>query len=77
MFAKLLYKIHNLEQKKEQINLLLETFFLSFHHTGDEELPVHTYPHSTGKSVTGGQFYRGCESPALDGLYIYGDYMNG
>ncbi|KAK7506765.1 hypothetical protein BaRGS_00002240, partial [Batillaria attramentaria] len=44
---------------------------------GDEELPIHAYGHHIGKSVTGGQFYRGCESPALDGLYIYGDYQSG
>ena len=43
----------------------------------NEELPIHTYPHSVGKSVTGGHFYRGCESPALDGKYIYGDYFSG
>ncbi|KAK7111711.1 HHIP-like protein 1 [Littorina saxatilis] len=43
----------------------------------NEELPVHTYPHAIGKSVTGGHFYRGCESPALDGQYIYGDYFSG
>lgn len=42
---------------------------------GPEELPIHAYNHRVGKSVTGGHFYRGCESPALDGLYIYGDYQ--
>ncbi|XP_041351627.1 HHIP-like protein 1 isoform X2 [Gigantopelta aegis] len=44
---------------------------------GPEELPIFAYPHSVGKSVTGGSFYRGCESPNLNGLYIYGDYMVG
>ncbi|CAL1540967.1 unnamed protein product [Lymnaea stagnalis] len=43
---------------------------------GPEELPVYAYSHTIGKSVTGGVFYRGCENPALDGQYIYGDYMS-
>lgn len=30
-----------------------------------------------GKSVTGGYVYRGCESPNLNGLYIFGDFMSG
>ncbi|GAB1599380.1 hypothetical protein Ahia01_000215200 [Argonauta hians] len=42
-----------------------------------EELPIFSYPHSVGKSVTGGHVYRGCESPNLNGLYIYGDFTNG
>ncbi|KAK3092465.1 hypothetical protein FSP39_003137 [Pinctada imbricata] len=42
-----------------------------------EELPIHSYPHTVGKSITGGHFYRGCHSPNLNGYYIYGDYMNG
>uniref|UniRef100_A0A7N6AKH8 HHIP-like 2 n=1 Tax=Anabas testudineus TaxID=64144 RepID=A0A7N6AKH8_ANATE len=28
-------------------------------------------------SVTGGYVYRGCESPNLNGLYIFGDFMSG
>nr|KAI8741204.1 HHIP-like protein 1; partial [Biomphalaria glabrata] len=43
---------------------------------GSEELPIHAYNHTFGKSVTGGVFYRGCESPSLDGQYIYGDYIS-
>ncbi|XP_072424140.1 HHIP-like protein 1 [Chiloscyllium punctatum] len=40
-------------------------------------LPIFAYPHSVGKSVTGGYVYRGCESPNLNGLYIFGDFMSG
>ncbi|PIK35069.1 putative HHIP-like protein 2 isoform X1 [Apostichopus japonicus] len=39
--------------------------------------PIHVYPHSDGKSVTGGYVYRGCMYPHLQGLYIYGDFWNG
>ncbi|XP_075125585.1 HHIP-like protein 2 [Leptodactylus fuscus] len=40
-------------------------------------LPIFAYGHSVGKSVTGGYVYRGCESPNLNGIYIFGDFMNG
>uniref|UniRef100_S4RND3 HHIP like 1 n=1 Tax=Petromyzon marinus TaxID=7757 RepID=S4RND3_PETMA len=43
----------------------------------DDILPIFAYPHSVGKSVTGGYVYRGCESPNLNGLYIFGDFMSG
>uniref|UniRef100_A0ACB8GAH0 HHIP-like protein 2 n=1 Tax=Sphaerodactylus townsendi TaxID=933632 RepID=A0ACB8GAH0_9SAUR len=43
----------------------------------DDILPIFAYDHSVGKSVTGGYVYRGCESPNLNGLYIFGDFMNG
>ncbi|NXY81645.1 HIPL1 protein, partial [Alcedo cyanopectus] len=43
----------------------------------DDVLPIYAYPHKVGKSVTGGYVYRGCESPNLNGLYIFGDFMSG
>lgn len=39
--------------------------------------PVVEYPHSEGVSITGGYVYRGTEIPALQGRYIYGDYVSG
>uniref|UniRef100_A0A3B3D8M9 HHIP-like 2 n=1 Tax=Oryzias melastigma TaxID=30732 RepID=A0A3B3D8M9_ORYME len=39
--------------------------------------PIFAYSHHIGKSVTGGYVYRGCESPNLNGLYIFGDFMSG
>ncbi|XP_077341923.1 HHIP-like protein 2 [Lithobates pipiens] len=39
--------------------------------------PIFSYGHNVGKSVTGGYVYRGCHSPNLNGLYIFGDFMNG
>ncbi|XP_031198854.1 HHIP-like protein 2 isoform X1 [Mastomys coucha] len=43
----------------------------------DDILPIYAYGHGVGKSVTGGFVYRGCESPNLNGLYIFGDFMSG
>ncbi|KFP81761.1 HHIP-like 2, partial [Apaloderma vittatum] len=43
----------------------------------DDILPIFAYGRSVGKSVTGGYVYRGCESPNLNGLYVFGDFMNG
>ncbi|XP_043861205.1 HHIP-like protein 2 isoform X2 [Dromiciops gliroides] len=43
----------------------------------DDILPIYAYSHLVGKSVTGGYVYRGCESPNLNGLYIFGDFMSG
>ncbi|KAK7103467.1 HHIP-like protein 1 [Littorina saxatilis] len=43
---------------------------------GEEDLPVFVYNHTVGQSITGGQFYRGCRSPSLNGKYIYGDYQS-
>ncbi|XP_031166166.1 HHIP-like protein 2 [Sander lucioperca] len=45
--------------------------------TLNDILPVFAYSHHVGKSVTGGYVYRGCESPNLNGLYIFGDFMSG
>lgn len=39
--------------------------------------PVVDYPHSQGRSVTGGYVYRGAEIPALVGTYLFGDYVSG
>ncbi|XP_056151415.1 HHIP-like protein 2 [Lampris incognitus] len=43
----------------------------------NDTLPIFTYAHHAGKSVTGGYVYRGCESPNLNGLYVFGDFMSG
>jgi glucose/arabinose dehydrogenase len=40
-------------------------------------LPIATYDHSQGCSVTGGMVYRGAALPALQGIYFYGDYCSG
>ena len=40
-------------------------------------LPVATYDHSQGCSVTGGMVYRGPAFPGLQGIYFYGDYCSG
>ena len=39
--------------------------------------PIHAYPHTDGRSVTGGHVYRGCLFPNLVGKYIFGDYVSG
>lgn len=44
---------------------------------GDRVLPVAEYPHSAGRSVTGGQVYRGSAIPGLRGRYVFGDFTNG
>lgn len=38
--------------------------------------PLIEHPHSESRSITGGQFYRGCFKD-LHGAYIYGDYATG
>jgi glucose/arabinose dehydrogenase len=38
--------------------------------------PVVDHPHSEAASITGGIVYRGTDVPALQGHYIYGDYVH-
>jgi glucose/arabinose dehydrogenase len=39
--------------------------------------PIWEYHHDVGKSITGGQVYRGTRFPELQGSYVYGDYVSG
>ncbi|MFO1497563.1 MAG: PQQ-dependent sugar dehydrogenase [Verrucomicrobiota bacterium] len=36
--------------------------------------PVHDYPRGSGVSVVGGYMYHGAAIPALEGVYLFGDY---
>jgi glucose/arabinose dehydrogenase len=40
-------------------------------------LPVHTYSHDDGCSITGGYVYRGSAIPAIAGRYFFADYCTG
>lgn len=44
---------------------------------GTLELPVLSYNHSDGCSITGGLVYRGAAIPALQGHYFYSDFCSG
>jgi glucose/arabinose dehydrogenase len=37
--------------------------------------PIFDYPHTTGQTVIGGYVYRGQQFPALQGVYVFGDYL--
>jgi len=39
--------------------------------------PVLDYDRDTGRSVTGGYVYRGGDIPDLEGVYVFGDYVEG
>ncbi len=41
------------------------------------EPPVAEYSHSEGRSVTGGYVYRGAAVIPLEGVYVFGDFING
>ena len=40
-------------------------------------LPVHTYGHDEGRSISGGVVYRGAAIPGLGGAYLFSDFAGG
>lgn len=40
-------------------------------------LPIHSYRHDRGRSITGGYVYRGSAIAGLCGTYLYGDFVSG
>ena len=46
-------------------------------HAPDLIDPIWEYHHDVGKSITGGNVYRGKQVPELDGGYIYADFVSG
>ena len=44
---------------------------------GNTVFPIAEYDHSQGCSVTGGYVYRGADLPAMDGVYLFGDWCSG
>lgn len=39
--------------------------------------PIYEYAHQESQAVTGGFVYRGSASPALEGLYLFGEFVEG
>jgi glucose/arabinose dehydrogenase len=37
--------------------------------------PIYDYPHTVGQTIIGGYIYHGQQFPALQGVYVFGDYL--